>query len=1373
MGQAEAAVPAQYYPNYQIQDKRDNILDTFVELEAQKKIGQDPSISLFSQLRSDFASVFPFLPSDSNYKIIYEQCTILSSELSWGYTYDKFINFMENCFDPLNRTIKEITQKATMKPSITANPTQWSAPLTVTFDAKKSKDPSNDTIPSNNYFWYFKDVDGVDKAIGQWPVVNYTFNKEGTYIVRLTLRSANQQSKGILDGQETIAINVAPQAATLVVYANGQRLGETSFTKIGTQEAQRGVLFDGSATQPKGGRTILSHQWEIKQGNNLLSQSDIRNGNPGNYTVQLPNNGEYTITLITNDNENNVVEKSFLLSVSDPIAVIKHTPEEPDTQTSVKFDASASYSIQSSIRLYTWEIFDEQGNKLFTTQKKNFSQDFLAPGTYNIKLTVQDEIGQENSETLLLFVDSTTPQPQFTIEPTAERTSPSQFILDASLSSDIDVANNVDELNYERSFSDPDNTIITPMIEGNNEKVVIAFNKVGDHKVKLIVTDSFGKRAEVEKTIKVQSALRPRVIVSPIATTWGNPVTFAVTANKDIVSYNWDFGNNVTRLIQSNNIQYTYDKAWVYQVSLTAIDENGDENEITTSVFIGELNKPTIAYKVTDNAQNIMKQNSSCVGDDGVEHIAYEIERQKEFVINSNESVNIKGRSSGLKTFFSPQNKEIFETDRFTTRFRELWCKYITITLEDEESTITVQDKIWFKVINALPDIEQIILFFPQFGNEIGVGLDQNNVENIFESDKDELIVKVIAHNADDFDGQISTFTWYYYNKDDPNRLLEVKANPGNVPYAFFTMSKSALRWDYAFGVRMTDNDGGEITSEERIGQWPSLFFLPSGKQNIDIPIVTLKTNTINTKVGEEVTLDVVSKILSNRSDFEAARTIEYDFGDGSEKLRTKKSSITYRYEKAGKYTPKVKVTYRGNPGTAYGETINVQNALRASILSTAYDKFVFLRDLSMGEVEQSTVCFDRTKCKASGITQKNQKEYVKKYSDYGQYVLEFNVTDKFGNSAIDRRVINLTPAPANETIHISTVPEATIIDGFPTVRLWNSFNDEILLFVHYFEDGLCYIDTNIARDQDGDGISDNDKSMSCNSPKVVTYTPELGESQGRVFYEKNVEWIKKLMTQDFVIDFIDYDSLLSNEQKEIYFVANSLISTIDDNYLGNAIIKDELINIRDNLQNDSEVSLSLIAINDYRNDANIADKQIVLSAQEEKQLTFIESSLANTDVLASQWASLYFQAKQTILEYTPLNAQSDVSEDFFAIEQIEEPAKEWEAVKERLQNILNTLVENSATASDVTTDTISQEEIDLIVIPALCDILGFYNIPSTLCPNQDGVDVSNTTSTASSGLLTLFKWLGIIVLILGWLFLAIVVFFAIRSRLKRGNNAA
>lgn len=47
-------------------------------------------------------------------------------------------------------------------------------------------------------------------------------------------------------------VTVAPEIANLVVYANGKRLQEKNYTKIGTTEARNGVSFDGAATLPKG-----------------------------------------------------------------------------------------------------------------------------------------------------------------------------------------------------------------------------------------------------------------------------------------------------------------------------------------------------------------------------------------------------------------------------------------------------------------------------------------------------------------------------------------------------------------------------------------------------------------------------------------------------------------------------------------------------------------------------------------------------------------------------------------------------------------------------------------------------------------------------------------------------------------------------------------------------------------------------------------------------------------------------------------------------------------------------------------------------------------------------------------------------------------
>ena len=84
--------------------------------------------------------------------------------------------------------------------------------------------------------------------------------------------------------------------------------------------------------------------------------------------------------------------ENFSLAVSDPVATIQQTPDKGTTSTTFSFSAAASYSLTSRIKLYTWELFDSDGNKLDTLQGKEVKKQFKKPGNYTVKLTVEDEI---------------------------------------------------------------------------------------------------------------------------------------------------------------------------------------------------------------------------------------------------------------------------------------------------------------------------------------------------------------------------------------------------------------------------------------------------------------------------------------------------------------------------------------------------------------------------------------------------------------------------------------------------------------------------------------------------------------------------------------------------------------------------------------------------------------------------------------------------------------------------------------------------------------------------------------------------------------------------------------------------------------------
>lgn len=219
------------------------------------------------------------------------------------------------------------------------------------------------------------------------------------------------------------------------------------------------------------------------------------------------------------------------------------------------------------------------------------------------------------------------------------------------------------------------------------------------------------------------------------------------------------------------------------------------------------------------------------------------------------------------------------------------------LTVEDTDLGKSSKVRVWFRVVNALPTLENLVMYFPQYGNEIGIGFQENNVRDIFTTTYDPLLVKVVAVNPVDPDGSISYFKWYYYYKDDPARILETKITPSDIPYAFFSMPR--VPGEFLFGVTMYDSDDGKQSSEEIIGNGPIVFFPPDVKRP-DIPIVTLKASKLSAEVGDEIQFDVVSKIVSDNADFIKERTIMYDFdGDGVWDETTKSDRVKHTYIKA------------------------------------------------------------------------------------------------------------------------------------------------------------------------------------------------------------------------------------------------------------------------------------------------------------------------------------------------------------------------------------------------------------------------------------------------------------------------------------------
>ena len=136
--------------------------DAFATLDATIKLSEDPDPALFGQLLQNFETVFAYFPKQAQYQQVYTQCEIITGILAQEYSSQDYAKFKSKCFEDIRGLVKDINTSFSVKADIKAKPTSGPLPLTVTFDARDSVDPSNDTIPSDNFFRYFRDIDGID-----------------------------------------------------------------------------------------------------------------------------------------------------------------------------------------------------------------------------------------------------------------------------------------------------------------------------------------------------------------------------------------------------------------------------------------------------------------------------------------------------------------------------------------------------------------------------------------------------------------------------------------------------------------------------------------------------------------------------------------------------------------------------------------------------------------------------------------------------------------------------------------------------------------------------------------------------------------------------------------------------------------------------------------------------------------------------------------------------------------------------------------------------------------------------------------------------------------------------------------------------------
>lgn len=276
--------------------------------------------------------------------------------------YDVILKITDSTKRTAAKTIKYTVLPADAAPtlSVTSEPKavedviKGDIPLTVSFDASQSTD-TNDSIVE--YRW---DFDGDGKVDDSNAITNYTFNKTGTYTVKVTaIDSTDAQS-----------------SMTFKVVATQKGISADIKATPDSGAAPLKVSFDASGSSYPEGR-IVSYEWDFGDGSKPRIDA-------AKVSYQYTRIGTFTakVTAITNDNQRASITTSISVRPVSLSACFDPSIESGNAPLSITFDSLCS---TGTIIRYTWNF---GGLKRSNERKPSFT--FSKAGSYDVTLEVRD-----------------------------------------------------------------------------------------------------------------------------------------------------------------------------------------------------------------------------------------------------------------------------------------------------------------------------------------------------------------------------------------------------------------------------------------------------------------------------------------------------------------------------------------------------------------------------------------------------------------------------------------------------------------------------------------------------------------------------------------------------------------------------------------------------------------------------------------------------------------------------------------------------------------------------------------------------------------------------------------------------------------------
>jgi PKD repeat protein len=514
------------------------------------------------------------LPIDtSKYKIISYNWSFGDSEVATGQTVTHtftskpasgiYTVTLKVSFQDINNPNAEILEEQFTKvisikneqvfATFTFSPDQGQAPLEVSFDASKSKDPDGQIV---NYEWDFNE-DGITDAEG--VKVKYTFKEVGAYNVTLTVTDNN--------GESNSENNTVTVKSDQIILAEIKNFPEDAVLTPG-----RAYQFDASTSTSTEG-TINKYEWNFGNGKTGVGKK---------VTQTYDREGVYELSLTLTDDAGNtrVYTKNYTVSNSPSglFAKIVTTPAAPangiiagTAPLRISFDAGSSSG--ADIVDYKWD-FNNDG--ITDANGQQVEHVFTRSGDFDAVLTIASSDNKTAKVVQKVSVKGSGLEAQISANP-VNGIVPLSVTFDATATR---VPENESIVAFRWDFGDG-----TPLLT-EGPIVTHKFNTIGTFTVKGTAITATNKNSTAEITIIVTSTpLKSCYTVSRKV----GPAPMTVSFNPQcstgtISSYAWKFGS--LGVSNERRPDYTFTTPGTYEVELEISDSGNNISVFKDTIIV-------------------------------------------------------------------------------------------------------------------------------------------------------------------------------------------------------------------------------------------------------------------------------------------------------------------------------------------------------------------------------------------------------------------------------------------------------------------------------------------------------------------------------------------------------------------------------------------------------------------------------------------------------------------------------------------------------------------------------------------------------------------------------------------------------------------